>query len=102
VKKIVYVCHRFTGDPAGNVERVRRIAEALKHECVPLVPHLLLPAYVDELTERSLALTHCLRLVAAADEVRVFGEPTAGMRSRSPRRGGLGIPVVFADASSGG
>ena len=102
MKKIVYVCHRFTGDPAGNVERVRRIAEALKHECVPLVPHLLLPAYVDELTERSLALTHCSRLVAAADEVRVFGEPTAGMAIEITEARRLGIPVVFADASSGG
>ncbi len=95
--KLVYVCHPFAADPAGNVERVRRICEALKHECVPLAPHLLLPTYIDEATERPLALAHCLRLVAAADEVRVFGAPTEGMQLEIAEAQRLGIPVVLAD-----
>ena len=97
MRRLVYVCHRYRGDPADNVERVRRICEALKHDFVPLAPHLLLPAFIDEATERELALAHCLRLVAAADEVRVYGAPTEGMRLEIAEARRLGIPVVFVD-----
>lgn len=95
--KLVYLCHPFQNDPAGNIERVRRICERLKDTCVPLAPHLLLPAYIDEPTERDVALRHCLRLVAACDEVRVYGEPTEGMRREIEEARRLGIPVVVVD-----
>ena len=94
---MVYICHPFRGDPNGNIERVRRICQALKHEHVPLAPHLLLPVYIEEATERDLALRHCLRLIAAVDEVRVFGEPTEGMQLEIAEARRLGIPVVFVD-----
>jgi hypothetical protein len=61
---------------------------------VPIAPHLILPAYIDESTERELALDHCLRLVAVADEVLVFGSPTEGMRLEIAEARRLGIPVV--------
>ncbi len=93
--KLAFICHPFRGDPASNAERVRLICAALKRECVPLAPHLLLPAYIDEATEREVALAHCLRLVAAADEVRVYGEPTEGMQLEVAEAQRLGIPVVF-------
>ena len=98
--RLVYICHPFAGDPAGNAERVRRICEELKHECVPLAPHLLLPSYIEEATERDLALRHCLRLLAACDEVRVYGEPTAGMRLEIEEAKRLGVPVVAANQDS--
>ena len=94
--KIAYICHPFRSDPAGNAERVRRICERLKGSCVPLAPHLLLPAYFDEATERDMALRHCLRLVAACDEVRVYGKPTAGMQLEIAEARRLGVPLVFA------
>ena len=95
--RVIYVCHPFQGDPAGNAARVRDICAGIKHTYVPLAPHLMLPAYIDEATERSLALDHCLRLVAAADEVRVYGEPTEGMRLEIARARQLGIPVIYMD-----
>jgi hypothetical protein len=96
VAKLTYICHPFRDDPVGNAERVRRICEQLKHECVPLAPHLLLPGYVDEATERDLALRHCLRLLAACDEVRVYGEPTEGMRLEIAEARRLGMLVTEA------
>ena len=92
--RLVYICHPFANDPPGNAERVRRICEELKHRCVPLAPHLLLPAYFDETTERDLALRHCLRLVAACDELAVYGEPTAGMQLEIAEARWLGISVT--------
>jgi hypothetical protein len=97
-ERLVYICHAFRSDPRGNAERVRRICEQLKHDCVPLAPHLLLPGFIDEATERDLALRHCLQLVAAADEVRVFGaELTAGMQLEIAEAHRLGIPVIYVD-----
>jgi len=55
---------------------------------------LLFPQFLDETTERDLALQLCLRLVALADEVRVYGDVTAGMRLEIDEAHGLGIPVV--------
>jgi hypothetical protein len=95
--RLVYVCHRFRDDPATNVARVRDICAAMKHERVPLAPHLLLPWYVDESTERGLALRHCLRMVAAVDEVRVYGEVTQGMQLEIDEARKRAIPIVFVD-----
>jgi len=95
--KLVYICHAYRDDPAGNAEQVRRICEQLKHHCVPLAPHLLLPGFVDEATERDLALRHCMRLVAACDEVRVYGAPTHGMQLEIAEASRLGVPVVVVD-----
>jgi hypothetical protein len=95
--RLVYICHAFRADPAGNAERVRRICEQLKHHCVPLAPHLLLPGFIDEATERDLALQHCMRLVAACDEVRVYGAPTHGMQLEIAEASRLGVPVVVVD-----
>lgn len=78
----IYICHPFRGEQMGNAERVRRICESLKHDCVPLAPQLMLPAFIDEATESDLAIAHCLRLVAAADEIRVYGRADGGNVAR--------------------
>ena len=101
MKRLTYVCHRYRDDPAANAARVRDICAELKRECVPLAPHLLLPWYLDESTERDLALQHCLRLVAAADELRVFGSVSEGMALEIAEARRLGIPIVFVDHNDG-
>jgi hypothetical protein len=62
-----------------------------------LAPQLFLPQFIDELTKRDLALKLCLFLVALSEEVRVFGEPTEGMRLEIAEAHRLGIPVVAGD-----
>jgi len=92
---VVYVCHRFASDPQHHCEAVKRVCRALvSNGCVPLAPQLLLPQFMDEDTERDLAIRFCLRLVAVCDKVRVFGEPSAGMRLEIAEAQRLGIPVV--------
>jgi hypothetical protein len=61
---------------------------------LPLPPQLFVPGFIDEATERDLALGLCLKLVALADEVRVYGELTDGMRLEIAEANRLGIPVV--------
>lgn len=93
----VYVCHPFAGDPAGNIERVRGISRLLAAEGVlPVAPHLYLPQFLDERTERDEALRLCLELLRTCDEVRVFGASISpGMRREIEHARALGLPVHF-------
>ncbi len=96
-RRRVYVCHPFRDDPAGNIERVRRISEGLVGEGVlPIAPHLYLPQLVEEATNRAQALSLCLELLAACDEVRVYGEVvTDGMALELREAKRLGIRAQF-------
>jgi hypothetical protein len=95
---VVFVSHSFAFDPAANGRRVTRICRTLTlagH--LPLAPQIYLPQFISEATERDLALRLCLRLVALADEVRVYGEPSAGMIEEIAEAERLGIPVVLGE-----
>jgi len=93
--KVVYLCHPFSGDIAVNCERVRRFCLAVKREVVPIAPHLMLPRYIDEATERDLALRHGLALLRLADEVWVLSDRVSpGMHGEIVEARKLGIPVL--------
>ncbi len=96
--KIIYICHPFGVDPGVNADQIRAECRRIASEqLLPLAPQLLLPQFVDEKTERGLAMLFCLRLVAAADEVWVYGNLSEGMRLEVARAKRLGIPVVQKD-----
>ena len=91
----IFVSHSFSWNPDANRASVARIARRLALEGhLPLGPQLLFSHFIDETTERDLALKLCLQLVALADEVQVYGEPTEGMRLEIEEARRLGIPVV--------
>lgn len=96
----VYVCHPYRNAPAENVERVAEICRALSASgYLPIAPQLYLPQFMDEATEREAALAHCLELLDASDEMRVYGGSiTEGMRLELRRAKARGIPVRFMDA----
>jgi hypothetical protein len=90
-----FISHPFSSDPIGNGTAVKRIARQLVSDGrIPLAPQIYLPLFIDEATERNLALDLCLALVAMSDEVRVYGEPSEGMRREIAEARRLGIPVV--------
>ncbi len=92
----IYVAHPYSDDVAGNVERVRAICRAVVEEGhVPIAPHLFLPAFVDEATERDLALRLCLELVSCCDALWFYGTRISpGMEREFSAAQALGIPVV--------
>lgn len=96
----VYVCHPFRDDPVRNAERVRDLCRGLLDEgFLPVAPQLYLPQFVQEETERELALRLCLELLDDCDEVRVCGaEITDGMRREIERAEARGLKVSFDDA----
>lgn len=101
-RRRVYVCHPFANDPAANCVRVRAICRGLVVAgALPIAPHLYLPAFLDEASEREIALALCLELVDVCDEVRVYGAViTPGMSREIAHARQRGVPVRFVEAVS--
>ena len=71
--KIVYVCHPYSADPAGNVKLVVEWCKKLSDMgYVPLAPQLFMAQYINEETESEVAMEHCLALVDCCHEMWVF------------------------------
>ena len=97
----VFISHPFSADPFGNGAAVRDLARRVALEgYLPLAPQIYLPQFINEATERDVALRLCLALVALSDEVRVYGVWSAGMKLEIAEARRLGIPVV--DGETGG
>jgi dienelactone hydrolase len=96
VTKRIYVCHPFADDPVGNAERVRVICRTLVAEGhLPIAPQLYFPAFIDETTERELALRLCVELVACCEALWFYGTRiTPGMEREISAAHERGIPVV--------
>ena len=94
--RVIYVCHPYRSDPAANREQVRKISRQLARAGhLPLAPQVYLPAFLDEATERALAMKLCLRMVRLAEEIRVCGKPSEGMRQEIDEAYRLGIPIIY-------
>ena len=73
-RPIVYICSPFSGDEEGNTLKARRYSRfAVDQGAIPIAPHLLLPQYMDEKTERELAMQMDMVLLAHCLELWVFG-----------------------------
>jgi hypothetical protein len=81
-RPIVYICSPFSGDVAGNTEKARVYSRFVVDQgAIPIAPHLLLPQFMKEETERELAMFMDIAILSKCKELWVFGEPTAGMQS---------------------
>jgi hypothetical protein len=94
----IFISHSYSADPSKSRSRVANIARLVVLDGdLPLAPQIYLPEFIDEGTERDLALRVCLKLVGLADEVRVYGMISKGMRLEITEARRLGIPVVAGD-----
>lgn len=102
---VVYLAHPFTGDHKQNVRRVTQIAKdiiiasekgATSSFYAPLVPHLLLSPYSEEINPKIRKITEALSaaLVRTSDELWVVS-PTisAGMKLEIEAADAAGLPV---------
>src|SRR5574344_1458967 len=70
-RPLVYICSPYSGDPPGNTKKA-----------IPLAPHILLPLYMDESTERQLAMFMDMVFLGHCEEMWVFGsEWSEGMQT---------------------
>ncbi len=98
-RPIVYVCSPYAGDVEGNILRARRCCRyAVDQGYIPLAPHLFLPQFLDERTERDLALFMGLALLSKCAELWVFGEtisPGMKLEIRQARKKGKPIKYIY-------
>lgn len=100
-RPVVYVCSPYKGDTAKNTERARDYCRyAVDQGCTPIAMHLLLPQYIDESTQRQLAMLMDLQMLKRCDELWAFGGVvTSGMQKEieEARRLGMRIRYVTED-----
>ena len=92
---IVYIASKYSGDIDHNTEMARRFSRyAIEQGCIPLAPHLLLPQYISEATERELAISIDLRFLSLCQELWVCGdEISEGMQREIDHATDIGLPM---------
>lgn len=82
-RPLVYICSPFSGDPEVNTEKAKRYSRyAVDAGAIPFAPHLLLPLYMKEGSERGLALYMDMVFLSKCDQLWVFGEKiSSGMQA---------------------
>lgn len=72
---VVYICSPYRGDIEGNTKKAKRYSRyAVEQGYIPIAPHLLLPQFVSEETERDLALFMGMVLLSKCKELWVCGD----------------------------
>lgn len=92
---IVYICSPYSGAVMHNTEMASQYSRfAVDEGYVPITPHLYLPLFISEETERDLAIRTCLRLMDVCSELWVCGDKiTDGMRREMAYAAEIGIPI---------
>ena len=98
-RPLVYICSPYAGDVERNVNMARVYSRfAVRNTCIPLVPHLLYPQFMDDGSpaERELALFMGMVLLTKCEHVWVFGSViSAGMRAEIEKAEKKNIPVRY-------
>lgn len=72
---IVYICSPFSGNEEWNTMKAREYSRfAVSSGAIPIAPHLLFPQFMDEATERELAMFMNMVLLGRCRELWVFGD----------------------------
>lgn len=72
---LVYICSPFSGNEEWNTMKARDYSRfAVKSGAIPIAPHLLFPQFMDEATERELAMFMNMVLLGRCEELWVFGD----------------------------
>ncbi|HZK01029.1 MAG TPA: DUF3310 domain-containing protein [Tissierellaceae bacterium] len=75
MKKLIYVCSPYSGDIEYNVEFARKASRFVVDQGhIPITPHLFLPQFISEETERELAMEINIELLEICDELWFFGD----------------------------
>ena len=99
---VVYICSRYSGDVERNTELARQYSRlAVERGCVPLTPHLLLPQFLSEETEREKAICLDLRFLGLCQELWVCGpEVSEGMRREIKEETGMTVSRIKFNRTS--
>jgi hypothetical protein len=96
---VVYICSKYSGDITTNSNDAKRYSKfAVEQGVIPIAPHLLFPLFMDEKTERDIAMYMNEVLISRVDELWVFGnELSTGMKVEVETAKKLKKPVQYFD-----
>ena len=79
---LVYICSPYRGDIRTNTRLAKYYSrQALERGYVPVAPHLLYPSFIDEGTERDIAIKCALEILSRCDQLWICGDQvSAGMK----------------------
>lgn len=99
-RPLVYICSPYAGDMETNAENARKYSRfAVESMAIPFAPHLLMPQYMDERTERELVLRMGIFFLSKCEQVWVFGERiTDGMAYEIKKAINMGKKVRYFTA----
>ncbi len=94
-----YICHPYSFGVEENVSTVTTMARAiLSRGDAPVAPHLYLPQFLTEATERREAVWMCKRLMDAATVMYVSRvRLTPGMEEDLEYAASIGLPIRFVN-----
>ena len=99
-KTVVYICSKFRGDVEANIRNGRQYSRyALERGCIPLTPHLLFPQFMDEESERDMAIAIDLVILEkCCTEIWVCGdEVSEGMAAEIAFANEMGMKIRFVN-----
>lgn len=74
-RPLVYICSPFSGDVEVNTEKAKMYSRfVVDADAIAFAPHLLLPLYMQEETERELAMFMNMVFLGRCNELWVFGD----------------------------
>lgn len=96
-KPLVYVVSPFAGDEARNTENaVRYCRFAVDSGAIPLAPHLFLPRFMSEETEREAAMFMNMVFLGRCEQLWVFGNRvTDSMAAEIAKAKKRGMPIRY-------
>lgn len=92
---VVYICSPYSGDIESNTLTARRYCRlAADRGYVPLAPHLLLPQFMSEETERERAIGMDMAFLAVCRELWVCGSRVSeGMKKEIEEAKRMGMTI---------
>lgn len=93
-RPLVYIASAYSGDITRNMEKAAIYCRfAVAEGKTPIAPHLFLPSFLSEETERKLALELDVAILSRCSELWAFGEPTKGMKEELAAARAQGIKI---------
>lgn len=96
---VVYICSIYLGDITANFDDAKRYSRfAVEQGVIPIALHLLFPLFMDEKTERDIAMYMNEVLISRVDELWVFGnELSSSMKVEVEVAKKLKKPIQYFD-----
>ena len=96
-RPLVYVCSPYAGKVDMNLENARKYSRfAVDRGYIPVTPHLYLPQFMSEETERDLIMFMDIVLLSKCAELWVFGnEISPGMSIEIDRANRKAQPIRY-------